>query len=53
MTVFAIEYEIPDEASIPRFGHTTVVAPDAGSALEEFGRNHPDADVTEVRRVHV
>ena len=53
MTVYAIEYEVADEVSVPRFGHTTVAAPDANAALEEFLRNHPDADVTEMRRVHV
>lgn len=52
MTVYAIEYEIPDEATVPRFGHTAVSAQDADAALEEFRRNHPNADITELRRVH-
>lgn len=53
MAVYAIEYEVEDEAAVPRFGHTAVSAPDANAALEEFLRNHPDADVTEMRRIHV
>ena len=53
MTVYAIEYVIEDGTSVPRFGHTAVAAPDANAALAEFLRNHPDADVTEMRRLHV
>lgn len=52
MTVYAIEYEVADEASIPRFGHTVVAAPTAHDAVEEFCRSHPDADIAEMRRVH-
>ena len=50
---YVIEFEVPDGATIPRFGHTTIVAPVAHDAVEEFYRNHPDADIRELRRVHV
>lgn len=50
---YAIEFEVPDDVTIPRSGHTTMVAPTAHDAVEEFYRNHPDADICELRRVHV
>lgn len=50
---YAIEFEVPDGAAAPRFGHTTIVAPTACDAVEEFYRNHPGADIRELRRVHV
>lgn len=52
MAVYAIEYETSDESTVPRFGHTAVSAPDANVALEKFRKDHPNADVTEMRRVH-
>lgn len=52
MIAYVIEFEVQDEAVVPRFGHTTVVAPTAHDAVEEFCRGHPDADITEMRRVH-
>ena len=52
MTAYVIEFEVLDEAAVPRFGHTTVAAPTARDAVVEFCRSHPDADIIEMRRVH-
>lgn len=48
---YAIEFETPG-ADEPKFGHTMIVAPTAHEAVEEFRRNHPGADIRELRRVH-
>lgn len=52
MTAYVIEFEVQDEAAVPRFGHTTVTAPTALDAVKEFYDGHPDVDITELRRVH-
>lgn len=51
--LYTIEYEVSDGAAVPRFGHVTVAADTAKAAVEEFYREHPDADIRELRRVHV
>lgn len=48
---YAIEFEASD-ADQTKFGHTMVVAPTAHEAVEEFCRNHPSADIRELRKVH-
>lgn len=53
MNTYTIEYEELDEAYVPRFGHESFGAESAAEAIEEFRRIRPDADIVELRRVHV
>lgn len=52
MTLYTIEYEVSDGVAVPMFGHATLAAETAQAAVEEFYRNHPGAEITEMRRAH-
>lgn len=52
MYTFTIEYEVADDAGVPRLGHAYYVAGTAKEAVDEFCREHPGADIRELRRAH-
>lgn len=51
MNTYAIEYEAP--GSPPIYAHATYGAETAHGALDEFWREHPGAEIRELRRIHV
>lgn len=53
MNAYTIEYEVRTGPEQHTFGHVTITAPDAHSAVVEFHAKHPEADIRELRRVHV
>jgi len=51
MWTFSIDYETPDAEGNPQYGSTAVAADTCHAALEAFLKDHPGADVREMRRI--
>lgn len=51
MWTYSIDYETGDAEGNVRYGSTAVAAATCKDALEAFLREHPGADVREMRRV--
>ena len=54
MNTYVIEYEVPGASPAhPIYAHATYGAETAHGALDEFWRDHPGAEIRELRRIHV
>ncbi len=54
MNTYTIEYEeCGRDCLVPRFGTTSYAAENANDAVRKFTEEFPDADIRELRRVHV
>lgn len=51
MWTYSIDYETKDADGNVRYGSTAVAAETCRDALETFLREHPGADVREMRRI--